>query len=291
MADIALPHSSASTPDPTSAGRALHAYAVFMAVATFVLVIAGGLVTSTGSGLAVPDWPLSFGKLFPPMVGGVLYEHGHRLIAATIGLLTIVLAIWLWRTDVRPVLRRLGLWAVGTVIAQGLLGGLTVLLKLPVAVSTAHATLGQTFFSIIVCIAVLSRPADDESPELVWAGTAKLRRLAILTTGFLYAQLILGAVYRHSGHLLHVHMLNALFVTVHVLLLARRILAEPALPTELRRPAVLLLTLTTAQLFLGTVAWRLPTVVTTTSHVAVGALLLATSIVTTVQAYRKVVPA
>lgn len=273
---------------PSSSG--LHAYAVFMSVVTFVLVIAGGLVTSTGSGLAVPDWPLSFGQVFPPMVGGVLYEHSHRLIAASTGLLTIVLAIWLWAGRAKPLLRNLGLWAVGTVVAQGVLGGLTVLFKLPVTISVAHATLGQTFFSLIVCIAVLSSAGPEQAP-LAFAGAAKLRRLAVMTTGFIYVQLIVGAVYRHSGHLLHLHMLNALFVAIHVLLFSRRVISTEGIPASLQRPALVMLMLMCAQLFLGIFAWRLPTVLTTTTHVAVGALLLAASIVASVQSFRKAVPA
>lgn len=273
------------------ASTALHIYAIVLSLATFFLVIAGGLVTSTGSGLAVPDWPLSFGQFFPPMEGGVFYEHGHRMIAATIGFLTLVLAFWLWKSHAMPLLQKLGFWAVGVVIAQGILGGVTVLLKLPAVVSVSHATLGQTFFSLIVCIAVLSSASLWNEAPLRYEATAKLRRLALMTTGFLYLQLILGAIYRHTGFLLHVHMLNALFVAIHVLLVGRRILATPDMSLSLRRPAILALSLMVAQLFLGIMAWRLPSVHTTTTHVAVGALLLASSIVISVQSYRKVVPA
>src|SRR5438270_5974013 len=106
--------------------RGIHRLAVATAASTFVLLFVGGLVTSTGSALAVPDWPLSFGRFFPPMVGGVLYEHGHRMIAATVGLLTIILAVWLWRAAVPPVLRKAGWTALGLVCLQGVLGGVTV---------------------------------------------------------------------------------------------------------------------------------------------------------------------
>src|ERR1700736_5158920 len=110
----------------------LHRFATLVAACTALLVLAGSLVTSTGSGLAVPDWPTSYGWnmfTFPPSkwVGGILYEHGHRLIASTVGFFTIVLAIWLWRAEPRRWMRRLGLAALGAVILQGLLGGLTVL--------------------------------------------------------------------------------------------------------------------------------------------------------------------
>src|SRR5712691_6451293 len=116
---------------PERASSGLHRFAVLTATATFVLLFVGGLVTSTGSGLAVPDWPLSFGQVFPPMVGGVLYEHGHRLAASLVGVLTLALALWLVVGESRPVVRALGLVALFAVILQGVLGGVTVLYKLP----------------------------------------------------------------------------------------------------------------------------------------------------------------
>src|SRR5713226_1672795 len=104
--------------------KALHRFAIFTAVCTFCLVIAGGLVTSTQSGLAVPDWPLSYGQLMPPMVGGIFYEHLHRMVATFVGVLTIILAVWVWRKEDRGWMRILGFVALALVIMQGLLGGL-----------------------------------------------------------------------------------------------------------------------------------------------------------------------
>ena len=121
--------------------RWLHRYAILVAACTLLLVVAGGLVTSNDAGLSVPDWPLSYGKLMPPMEGGIFYEHGHRMVATTVGLLTIVLAVWLWRAERRRWLRNLGLIALAAVIAQGVLGGLTVLFLLPKPVSIAHAAM------------------------------------------------------------------------------------------------------------------------------------------------------
>ena len=144
--------------------RRRHRYAVVCACATAVLLVAGGLVTSTGSGLAVPDWPLSFGRLFPPMTGGVLFEHGHRLIAALVGLLTIGLAVWFGRSEPRAWVRRLSYLAIGAVVAQGLLGGLTVLLRLPPSVSVLHACLAQGFFCIVVLLAVCTSREYVEPP-------------------------------------------------------------------------------------------------------------------------------
>src|SRR6476659_10187446 len=128
--------------------KMLHRFATLVAGCTVLLVLAGSLVTSTGSGLSVPDWPTSYGWnmfAFPPSkwVGGILYEHSHRLIASTVGFLTIILAVWTWRVDPRPWVRTLGFAALGAVILQGLLGGITVLLKLPPAVSIGHAGLAQ----------------------------------------------------------------------------------------------------------------------------------------------------
>src|SRR5437879_7028498 len=105
--------------------RGIHRLAVATAASTFVLLFVGGLVTSTGSALAVPDWPLSYGQVFPRMEGGVLFEHGHRLIAAAVGLLTVVLAFWTSRVEPRREVRTLGWALVGVVVAQGLFGGLT----------------------------------------------------------------------------------------------------------------------------------------------------------------------
>src|SRR3954463_1862952 len=132
----------------------VHRFAIFVACCTFFLLVAGALVTSNDAGLSVPDWPLSYGSLTPPMVGGIFYEHGHRVIAATVGLLSIVLAVWLWRVESRAWVRWLGIAAVGAVVAQGILGGLTVLFFLPPAVSSAHAALAQLFFCTILSIAL-----------------------------------------------------------------------------------------------------------------------------------------
>ena len=139
----------------------LHRYAKFVSAATVLLIVAGGLVTSTGSGLAVPDWPTSYGWnmfTFPMkhMVGGIFYEHGHRLIASGVGFLTIVLALWIWKAEPRRWMRVLGFTALAAVCVQGLLGGITVLYFLPTPVSTAHAGLAQIFFCLTIAIALFT---------------------------------------------------------------------------------------------------------------------------------------
>ncbi len=179
-------------------GLWLHRFAVLTASCTFLLVIAGGLVTSTGSGLSVPDWPLSYGQLMPPMVGGVFYEHGHRMIASFVGMLTVALALWLWRTEERRWLRFVGLVAVVAVIVQGVLGGLTVLFLLPTWISLLHATIAQSFFALTIFIALATSEGWKEIEPVQLPGTSRTRTLAVLATGVILLQLILGAWMRHS---------------------------------------------------------------------------------------------
>ena len=151
----------------------LHRFAKLVVACTVLLILAGSLVTSHDAGLSVPDWPTSYGWnmfTFPPSmwVANIFYEHGHRLIASTVGSLTIILAMWLWLADPRPWLRWFGVAALGAIIAQGVLGGLTVLLFLPAPVSTAHAGLAEIFFCMTVAIALFTSPRWIEG-----YGTAK----------------------------------------------------------------------------------------------------------------------
>ena len=165
------------------------------ALATLLLIFVGSLVTSTGSGLAVPDWPLSYGMLFPPMVGGILYEHGHRMAAAVVGLLVVVQALVLtWREPRRWV--RVFAWvAVGAIVAQGLLGGLTVLFLLPTPISMTHAVLAQTLFLVLILIA--HAQSGDWSQRLQERTAIAWRSIAALL-GVVYLQLLLGALMRHT---------------------------------------------------------------------------------------------
>jgi cytochrome c oxidase assembly protein subunit 15 len=294
---------------------------VFVACLAFLLIIAGGLVTSNNAGLAVPDWPTSFGHLFkiPKLVGGVKFEHTHRMIAEFVGLMTIIVAVWTWRVDKRRWMRGLTIGAVAGVIIQGVLGGLTVLNYLPPAISTAHATVGQTMFCVLAAIAVFtSRSWLDEPKEKISLKDARpLLRHCWMLIGFLYLQLILGAAFRHvwtkwgpsgSNHwpvhkivhlLLYPHILNALFVTALVLYVSLRALTKHPTITQLRRPALWLLILLIAQLLLGVSAYVVrviqgvneaqPTmtlVAVTVAHLAVGALILASTMILTIQAYR-----
>lgn len=181
-------------PTPSSTPVWLRRFTKFVALSTLFLIFAGAMVTSTGSGLAVPDWPLSYGMLMPPMVAGIFYEHGHRMIATTVGFLTIIQAIWLQRREPKRFVRLLGWWALGAVILQGMLGGLTVIFLLPDVISVSHAALAEIFFCINVSIAFFTSRWFE-------ALRAKTGSAPVgLTTGLAaaaYLQILLGAVMRH----------------------------------------------------------------------------------------------
>ncbi len=278
---------------------------MFTAGATFCLLIAGALVTSNDAGLSVPDWPTSFGSIYkiPHLVGGVRFEHTHRMIAEFVGLLTIILAIWTWRVEKRRWIKALAAGALGTMIAQGVLGGLTVLFYLPPPVSSAHAALAQTFFCIAVAIAVFTgRRWVEEVPEVeLDSRRPSLITLSLLSIFVLYVQLILGAMFRHHGMSWWPHVVNAPVVALVLTWTAVRALAVYAKIEAVRRPAIALLGLLITQLCLGfvafltRVAWgrdavqpELPMVMSTVAHVAVGALLLATAVVLAIQVWRHV---
>jgi len=265
----------------TPYNRGLHRFAVFTAAATFVLIIAGALVTSNDAGLSVPDWPTSFGSLYkmPQMVGGVRFEHTHRTVAEFVGLLTIVLAIWTWRADHRHWMRILGVAALGTVVAQGILGGITVLFFLPPAISSAHAALAQTFFCIAVAIALFTgRKWVEEVPEVDFdTRRPSLVTLTLLSIFVLYVQLFLGAMFRHKGMSWWPHVLNAAVVAVVLSWTAIRALTQYSRIEAVRRPAIILLSLMIAQLGFGFLAFQ--------TRVA---LLLATAVILSIQVWRHV---
>jgi len=156
------------------------------------------MVTSTESGLAVPDWPLSYGTFFPPMVGGVFYEHGHRMVAAFVGFLTLCLALWLGAAEKRRWVRNLGFLALLTVIVQGVLGGITVLFFLPTPVSVSHAVLAQTFFILTILIAY-SQSHEYQTGDFKKTPHPNILKLALFFSVLVYLQLILGALMRHTG--------------------------------------------------------------------------------------------
>ena len=272
---------------------------------TFLLIIAGALVTSNDAGLSVPDWPTSFGSLYkiPKLVGGVKFEHTHRMIAQGAGLLTIILAVWTWRAEKRRWMRVLSLAALGTVIAQGILGGLTVLFYLPPPISSAHAVLAQTFFCIAVAMALFTgRKWVEELPRVEFdQRRPSLFTLTLLSIFVLYVQLLLGAMFRHHGMSWWPHVVHAAVVSFVLAWTAVRALTVYPHIEAVRRPAITMLSLVIAQLCLGftafltRVAWgrdalqpELPMVMSTVTHVAVGALLLATAVILAIQVWRHV---
>jgi heme a synthase len=293
----------------------LHRYARLLVAATLLLVTAGGMVTSTNSGLSVPDWPTTYGYQmfsFPlsGMVGGIFYEHGHRLIASVVGMLTIGLVVFLWRAEPRAWVRRLGWLALATVIVQGTLGGLTVLFFLPDAISISHAGLAQIFFCLTITVALVTSegwrrpaapPVDDE-----W-----LVRRAVALTAVVYCQILLGATMRHTGAGLAIpdfplaygrlippfwnpaiaihfaHRLGAIVVTALILTVVWRIGSRHRSRPELVRPAWFLLALVTVQITLGAfVVLSGKNEIINTLHVATGAVVLGMSLFLTLRAFR-----
>ena len=174
-------------------------FSKFVSWATLFLIFVGGMVTSTGSGLAVPDWPLSYGMIFPPMVGGVFYEHGHRMAAASVGFLTLCLTIFIWRKENRRWVKFLSLTALGSVILQGILGGITVLFFLPKAVSIGHGILAQTFLVLTIILAYSLSYERREREAKNLPTNKNFLKLILFCVFLVYCQLILGALMRHTG--------------------------------------------------------------------------------------------
>jgi cytochrome c oxidase assembly protein subunit 15 len=276
----------------------LHRYATLVAVCTLFLVVAGASVTSKEAGLSVPDWPLSYGQVIPEMTGGVLFETGHRLIAQVVGILTIILAIWISRIEKRAWMRRLGWLALGGVVAQGLLGGATVLLLQPAPISIAHACLAQLFFSVTVAIAVFTSQNWQQGPEPVEDyGQPSLRSLAILTPVLVLVQIGLGAGFRHRAFGLMPHVIGAMIVPLAILLVGMFVQHQFPKHRALRPAATGLLVITMSQVLLGLAAYiarinaaeyPLAMVLTTVAHVATGGLTLAASVVLAIQIRRNV---
>jgi cytochrome c oxidase assembly protein subunit 15 len=292
--------------------KGLHRFATFLAACTVFLLTAGGMVTSTGSGLAVPDWPNTYGHfmfLFPldKMVGGIFYEHSHRMIASVVGMLTIVLVVWTWRVDERRWVRWLSAAALGAVVLQGVLGGITVLFLLPAPVSTGHAALAQLFFCITVAMALFTSPGWRR-PAVDLPDDPRLRRLALTTTLCVYAQILIGATMRHRGAGLAIpdfplafgrwvppvwntdiavhfaHRVGALVVLVAIVAVASYVRRHYGRNPALARPAVMMLLLVAVQVTLGAfviISGLQPII--NTAHLVNGALVLATSVVLTLR--------
>lgn len=293
LVDQVLP---AEAPISPTVRRLLYRLALATAGSTWILLVAGANVTSTGSGLAVPDWPLAFGQWLPPMVGRVFNEHGHRLIAMAVGSLTLILTLGVLWKEPRPGVRWLAISALGAVIAQGLLGRWTVLRKLPPIVSIGHAALAEAFFCITLALAFV---LVDGGPALpARTGQSPLFRWCVAATATTYLQIVLGAVIRHTGSGIPYHV-GWLCVLFYVLFeTCRRVVQDPAADRlRVRSLAWFAMICFGLQLALGMGAatfimggtddWKgsstIGEVWTRNGHLGIGALLLATCFLMTLR--------
>lgn len=290
--------------------RGAYRFAVLTASVTVILLMAGALVTSNDAADSVPDWPLSCGLsigksscIIPPLIGGIRFEWTHRVIAATVSVLTLILAIWIARTAKRSLARKLGWTALGLVIAQAVLGGIRVLEGHPAITATAHAILAQIFFITLVGLALYLSPWwQRDLPQLEDNAAPTARGIALWTTIVIFCQLILGAAFRHGAFGLTPHLIGAGVVTVMVVLAGRVVKKRFRHVPELRRGVLLLHTFFGIQICLGGLAWwainataayAQPTelyVIPTVAHVLGGALTLAASLLLTLTCYRMIRP-
>jgi cytochrome c oxidase assembly protein subunit 15 len=276
----------------------VHRFAVATASCTVLLLMAGALVTSNDAADSVPDWPLAYGKIIPPLVGGIRYEYAHRLMAGTVAVLTAILAIWLARRGSR-FLQNLAWTALGLVIGQAILGGMRVLFHDPALTATIHAILAQIFFVTVVSLALLTSGWwNSDLAELYDPGSPPVRTLSLITTTAIFVQLILGAGFRHGAFGILPHMIGAVVVLFLVVWTGRTVRTRFGSVRDLRRCGILLQAFLGTQILLGVAAyWAVvqeiklaqPTmtyVILTVAHVLVGALTLAASVLLTLASYR-----
>lgn len=279
----------------------VHRFSVFVVGWTLLLLVAGALVTSNEAALAVPDWPLSYGTLTPPMVGGIFYEHSHRVIAGILGLLSIALAIVVWRKDERRWLRWFSVAAVLGIAAQAVLGGEVVRQLLHYWLPVMHACFAQIVFAALLGIAVFtSRWWITDQPRIEDSGAPAIHTLAIANAAVIYLQVILGAGFRHKEIPVWPHLAGALLVLGMIIwtaaVLRRRFEKSAAISTT----RILLHAILGTQLLLGLGAYwarltsvndpqPMPVMVTlTVLHTVVGAMLFGVSILLVLLCYRLV---
>ena len=281
----------------------VHRFAVATAGFTVLLLMAGALVTSNDAADSVPDWPLAYGKIIPPLIGGIRYEFTHRVVAFIVAMLATALAIWLAGTDKRPAVRRLGWTALALVVAQALLGAARVKLGHPPLIATFHATVAQIFFITTVALALYTSPWSLSDQALHEdRGSPQLRSLALWTTIIIFVQLILGAGFRHGAFGILPHLIGAVAVTFFVIWTGRTAKKRFASVPAIRRSVVWLHATFGTQILLGFAAYwavakaineaqpTLPYVILTVAHVLVGALTLASSVILTLICYRLLRP-
>jgi len=297
MANVAVHASDRGghcTPALIEGAPVAHRLALATLGATCVLIILGGLVTNTGAALAVPDWPSTFGYnmiLFPwsRMVGGILYEHSHRLMGALVGMLTLALAGALWWEGGR--LRRLGLVAVAVVVAQGVLGGLSVVL-LKDTLAILHGCLAQAFFALLAVIALLTARRGRVATQPV---EPPIKGLAAVAAGLVYVQIVFGALLTHAGRI-DLHLAGAVLVFVLIPIVAARLRrTDDAIAVPVSRLVSILLGV---QLLLGigsflarfSPIWipgeQLTVTALPVAHRLLGSLILAATVVLTVRVSR-----
>lgn len=277
-----------------------HRLALGLVFATLCLIFIGGLVTSTNSGLSVPDWPLSYGRFMPPMIGGIFYEHGHRMVATAVGFLTVILAFYFTFRINERWLKKAAWSAVGLVILQGVFGGMTVLLRLPKSVSILHGCTAQTFFSLTVALAVWTSIFWHQASIPASENKRSMPLYQIATTLFIcsFIQLILGAVVRHTGWGLSLHISGAIIVLVMSVWISVRTWREKIQVAGLHRWALLHSIAAFLQISLGVATYLMKThsfdvdpipfyaIATITAHVMFGAFILGLSVVLALLAYK-----
>jgi cytochrome c oxidase assembly protein subunit 15 len=282
----------------------IHRFALTTAFATVLLLVAGALVTSNDAADSVPDWPLAYGRIIPPLIGGIVYEYAHRVVAGLVAILTAILAIWLARTSLGGTARRWGWIALALVLVQAGLGALRVRLGHPALIATAHATLAQIFFIVIVSLTLLTSawwqrdfaPLDDP-------GSPRLRTLSAWTTAAILIQLVLGAGFRHGAFGILPHLIGAAVVLFLAAWTSRAVRERFGQVSDLRRWGVLLQAILGTQILLGFAAyWAVAEslkaaqpvllyVIIEVAHVILGALTLAAGVLLTLSSFRLLRPA
>jgi cytochrome c oxidase assembly protein subunit 15 len=283
----------------TKYSAGVHRFAVFVVIWTILLLIAGALVTSNEAALSVPDWPLSYGTLTPPMVGGIRYEHSHRVIAAGLGLLTVALASLIWVKDSRRWLRWFGVIAVAGVVVQAILGGEVVRQLLHYWLPVMHACFAQIVFAAVLSIAVFtSRWWVSEQPQVEDSGSPSIHTLATANAAVIFFQVVLGAGFRHQDIPVWPHIVGAFVVLGMVIWTAAVLHKRFGNSPEISRARILLHAIFGTQFLLGFGAYwsrlttadapqPMPVVVTlTVIHTVVGALLFAFSVLIVLLCYR-----
>ncbi|HYM20530.1 MAG TPA: COX15/CtaA family protein [Candidatus Kapabacteria bacterium] len=301
----------------TTRSRFVHVFAVITAIATLCLIFVGALVTSHDAGLSVPDWPNTYGQFmytFPidQWRANIFYEHTHRLFASLVGFLILVQATLLWRNESRTWVKRLGWTALGAVVAQGVLGGLTVIFLLPTWISTTHAALAQTTLCLATAIAIVTSPRWDDDQIKLQDTSSSLRSLTKITVAAIFLQLVIGAWMRHksaglaiptfplsNGNILpeftsigvtlnFLHRTWAFVVAILVYITSIRTLRAFRNERSVRTPAIAAMILVLVQISLGAITiWSAKEPNWTSAHVVTGAAILMTELILAIRVHHR----